>query len=171
MKDHSTFLKAASLLLRERNDVHFVLVGNGVNLENRMMSTQIPNVWKDRFHLLGERDDIEYITAALDIASLASHGEAFPNIICEAMACGVPCVATNVGDTAHIIGETGLMVAPRDPVAMAKAWASMLAMSEEDRRALGQSTRRRVFSLFSIDKVTRQYEELYRGLVEDFRQS
>jgi glycosyltransferase involved in cell wall biosynthesis len=164
MKDHPTFFKAASELLQERENVHFILAGNGVKPENRSIAMQISDIWKDHFHLLGEREDIEKITAALDIASLASHGEGFPNIICEAMACEVPCVTTDVGDAAFIVNNTGYVVPTRDSRAMAGAWKVLIDLGEERRRELGLSARKRVMAHFELSKVVKEYEGFYTSL-------
>jgi glycosyltransferase involved in cell wall biosynthesis len=106
--------------------------------------------------------------AALDILSLSSaFGEGFPNAIGEAMACEVPCVVTDVGDSAEIVGDAGLVVPPRNPTAMAEAWETLLAKSPEERRVLGRAARERIARNFSLDVVTRQYEILYAGLKGD----
>ena len=164
MKDHPTFFKAASELLQERENVHFILAGNGVKLENRSIAMQIPDIWKDHFHLLGEREDIVKITAAFDIASLASHGEGFPNVICEAMACEVPCVTTDVGDAAFIVNNTGYVVPPRDSRALAGAWKALIDLGEERRRELGLLARKRVMAHFELSKVVKEYEGFYTSL-------
>lgn len=163
MKDHANFLKAAGQLHEVRPDVHFILVGHGIDEGNPLLREQITSLGLDGYvHLLGERNDINtIITAALDIAS--SYGEGFPNVIGAAMACGVPCVVTDVGDSAYIVGNTGPVVPPRDPRAL--AWDRVLSMSEDDRQALGLSARERIVSFFSIDAVTKQYENLYYEIV------
>ena len=129
-----------------------------------MLTAQIPNVLKDRFHLLGERNDIESITAGLDIASSSSYGEGFPNILCEAMACEVPCVATDVGDSARIVGNTGEVVSAKDPEALAMAWTEMIGLGEEGRRRLGVAARKRVMDHFELSKIVKKYEALYTSL-------
>jgi glycosyltransferase involved in cell wall biosynthesis len=171
MKDHSTFFKAASLLLSERENVHFVLAGRGVDLESRSIFTRVPNAGKDHFHLLGERDDIEHITAGLDIACLVSHGEGFPNTVGEAMASGVPCVVTNVGDAAKILNATGYVVPPRDSEALVKAWNELIELGQGGRRKLGAAARKRVSEHFELSQIVKQYEALYASLVNNSRDS
>lgn len=166
MKDHANFLNAASKLHKRRPDVHFVLVGQGINKQNTSLMKQITALGLHKHvHLLGERDDIAAITAALDIASSSSYGEGFPNSVGEAMACGVPCVVTDAGDSAYIVGETGFVVPPRDPCALADVLNKLLSMSSEERQALGLSARKRIVSFFSIDAITKQYENLYYEIV------
>ncbi len=123
MKDHANFLQAAAHLLQEYPDIHFALVGTGVVKENESLYQTIEQLGiSHRTHLLGERSDMPGITAALDIASSASaYGEGCPLIVGEAMSCGVPCTVTDVGDSGLIVGNTGWVVPPKNPEALAKA--------------------------------------------------
>ena len=164
MKDHHTFFDAAVRLLEEGRDVRFVLAGKGVEPRNAPLNRLIPERWRDRFHLCGRRNDIERITAGLDAATLASHGEGFPNVVCEAMACGVPCVVMDVGDSASIVGEPRLVVRPGDPEALAEAWRSLMDMPPEALTRLGETSRLRVAARFDIRRVVDAYERLYEGL-------
>ncbi len=121
-----------------------------------------------RFHLLGRRSDIPRITAALDLAtSSSSSGEGFSNVIGEAMACGVPFAATNIGDATRIIGETGKVVPPREPAALAAAWNGLLSLPVEQRTALGAAARQRIEEHFSLSAVAAQYAALYRELAAE----
>jgi glycosyltransferase involved in cell wall biosynthesis len=165
MKDHSTFNKAACLLLRERRDVHFILAGRDVKWENKPLAKQIRDVWKGHFHLLGERNDVANIGAALDVASSSSYGEGFPNIIGEAMSCGVPCVVTDVGDSERIVGDTGRVVPPKDPDALAKAWKELIDLGEEGRERLGLAARKRIRDHFELSQISKKYEAFYSSLV------
>lgn len=166
VKDHATFLEAASLLLKSHNHVHFVLIGEGVDTSNAQLremlnqSDILPNV-----HLLGHRKDIARLSAAMDIVSLSSYCEGFPNAIGEAMACGVPCVATDVGDSALLVGDSGLIVPPSDPSALAGAWKELIDMGIERRQMLGMIARRRIVEKFSLDTIASQYETLYTELL------
>ena len=170
MKDVETFLRAASLLERVHADVQFVLCGDGFTHDNDVLTKMIGNMdLNDRVLLLGRRSDIDLIYPALDILSLCSiYGEGFPNVLCEAMACGVPCVATDVGDSARIIGECGLIVAPRDPQALAAAWQ---ALCERGLRSIGQMGRSRMTSHYGLDRMCAQYQSLYRSLAVSGRRS
>lgn len=169
MKGHETFIRAACHLLQERIDVHFILAGRDVEWGNRELASQIPAAFHGHFHLLGQISDTQTITAALDIASSASLGEGFSNTVGEAMACGVPCVVTDVGDSSYLVGDTGLVVPPRDPVSMAEAWQQILAMSNEARRDLGISARNRIISKFPIARVVKRYENIYSSPTEEIK--
>jgi len=162
MKDHSNFLKAAGILGRRDPSVHFVLAGAGVdsaNVELRELAKAFGVA--DCLHLLGARTDAPYITAALDIAGSASYSEAFPNVIGEAMSCGVPCVVTDVGDSAWLVGDTGFFVTPRDSNALADAWTELINRGEQGRQTLGTAARSRIAGMFSIASVAAQYARLY----------
>ncbi len=172
MKDQMNFLKAASLLAEKLDSVHFVMVGLGIDSSNkRIMSFMNNRSLKDRIHLLGLRNDVSRVMAALDVLSSSSaYGEGFSNTLGEAMACGIPCVATDVGDSARIVGETGLVVPPKNPEALANAWKRLIDIGQEGRRGLGISARKRIQEHFEISKVVKQYEGLYTSLLSN-RQS
>lgn len=165
LKGHKLFVKAAGLLLRKHPEAHFVLCGSGVDLDNEELKG-----WIEEFaagpawHLLGYRSDVARLQAAFDIATCASSTEGFPNVVGEAMACGVPCVVTDVGDSAYIVGDTGTVVPPGDPEALADAWRRMIELGPEKRRALGEQARRRIESEFELSVVVQRYLELYREL-------
>jgi glycosyltransferase involved in cell wall biosynthesis len=126
-KDHATFLKAAARVRDRLPNTCFVLCGNGVDAGNTFLQTQIDSLGlRGCVFLLGRRSDMPRIQAALDVACSSSITEGFPNVIGEAMACGVPCVVTDVGDSAEIVGGTGRIVPPRDPVALGDAVGDLL---------------------------------------------
>lgn len=168
MKDHSNFFHAAALLLKSHPDVHFILVGTDVDTKNKALNNLIQDLGiYNRVHLLGERRDVNRITASLDIASSASaYGEGFPNVIGEAMSCCVPCVATDIGDSAWIIGDTGITVPPRNSQALANAWKEIINLDPEQRGKLGKAARLRIVEHFSLDFVVNQYEALYRRVLK-----
>jgi glycosyltransferase involved in cell wall biosynthesis len=116
--------------------------------------------------MLGERQDMPRITAALDIASSSSsYGEGFPNVIGEAMSCAVPCVVTDVSDLPWVVADTGRVVPPRDPQALASAWADLLELGVEGREALGAAARARVIQYFPLESVVARYEALYESVI------
>jgi glycosyltransferase involved in cell wall biosynthesis len=167
-KDHRTFVEAARLLRERMPQTHFVLCGDGVIWANRPLAewTKAAGV-HDACHLLGRLDNMPRFHAALDVGTSSSaYGEGFPNAIGEAMACGVPCAVTDVGDTASLVGQTGRVVPPRDPVALAEAWHELLTMDEESRQALGRTARERIAQQFSLECIVRTYESLYTRVVD-----
>jgi glycosyltransferase involved in cell wall biosynthesis len=165
LKDHQNFTKAAGLFLNQNSQTHFLLCGGGITWENEPLKMWINSTGSpSNFHLLGQRTDIPQIMNSLDICTLSSSGEAFPNVLAEAMACGVPCVATDVGDTAYLIGDTGLTVLPGDPSALAAGWEQLLQLSVDERRSLGDRARQRIQQHFRIDQIAHRYEALYQQM-------
>ena len=166
LKDHRTFTEAARLTLIKMPNTHFLLCGRNITQENRTLKAWINETGAtSNFHLLGFRDDIPNIMNGLDINSLSSTGEAFPNVIGEAMACAVPCVATNVRDVGDLIGDTGIVVPAKDPEALAQGWERLAQMKKEERLNLGQRARMRIQQVFDITLITRRYESLYEESV------
>jgi glycosyltransferase involved in cell wall biosynthesis len=163
MKDHANFIRAAALVNRDFPDVHYVLAGEHVDAGNASLTELVALHGLTRHvSLLGLRDDMEILTAAVDIAvSSSAYGEGFANVVGEAMSCGVPCVVTDVGDSAAIVGDTGCVVQPRDPQALAHALSALLEQAAAVRQTLGARARQRVIDLFALDTIVRRYEELY----------
>jgi glycosyltransferase involved in cell wall biosynthesis len=169
MKDHATFLAAAALFARARPEALFAMAGSGVDLSNRALAELVAAQGiADRVLLLGERRDLAVVYPAADLVTLSSaFGEGFPNVLAEAMCCGVPCVATAIGDSAEIIGETGVIVPPRDPAALAAGWEKLASLSPERRRTLGEAARARVAERYDLAAIIARYEALYEAVAQD----
>lgn len=165
-KDHRNFLLAAARLHAHAPESHFLLCGDGVTPGNRELAGWIEAAGVGGYcHLLGRREDTARLMAALDVATTSSaFGEAFPIVVGEAMACGVPCVVTDVGDSAVIVGETGAVVPPGDPDALAAGWRRLLDMRQDERSRLGMAARQRIGERYSLKKIVAQYEQLYRSM-------
>lgn len=165
-KNHAGFLDAAARLHGIRSDVHFMLAGHGVDRHNAMLISDIRGHGLEGVtHLLGLRTDIPRLMAALDVLALSSsYGEAFPNVLGEAMSCGVPCAATDVGDSAAIVGDTGRVVAPGDMPGLAAAMAELLALSPPERLRSSQRCRERVEEHYEINRIAKQYGDLYQSM-------
>jgi len=166
-KDHQNFIQAAVILAVRFSETHFILCGDGISLENPLLAGWIDSSGLGKyFHLLGRREDMPRVTAALDLAcSSSAYGEAFSNVLGEAMACEVPCVATDVGDSAYIIAETGRVVPPHDPQALANAMIDLLALAPGQRFALGVAARQRLEKYFEIHAITKSFEQLYQQIM------
>jgi glycosyltransferase involved in cell wall biosynthesis len=172
MKDLPNFIYAGGILLKESitNDIHFIMVGRGINQNNQELNSLIENNgWGERFHLLGERGDIPMIMAALDTFCLSSLSEGFPTVIGEAMACGVPCVVTDAGDSAVIVGDTGKVVPVKNPEALATACLDLINMTAPERLELGKRARERIEQNFNLPVVVARYEDLYREIADNVR--
>lgn len=168
IKGHQTFIKAAAILSRQNSSVQFVLAGRNVSHSNAELRHWIQDMGLNgRIHLLGERTDMPRLSAALDLAVSSSVSEGFPNVIGEAMASGVPCVVTDVGDSAWLVGGSGAVVASGDPAALAASMNELLTLAPTQFACLKQAARKRISDHFSLDSVIHQYESLYFELTNN----
>jgi len=167
MKDHTTFFHAAHMLLKTHTDTHFILAGRGITKENSAFSRNMREIQEqDHIHLLGEQSDIHRIISALDISSLSSSwGEGLPTTIGEAMAAGVPCVVTDVGDSRILVGDAGHVVPKNSPELLARAWKELIDAGPDHIRLLGGRARKRIEQHYSLDSTVRHYEKLYTDLI------
>jgi glycosyltransferase involved in cell wall biosynthesis len=164
MKDHGTFLQAAKLASSIRPDVQFVAAGRGVD-RSEVLASQVADLQLgERIRLLPEQVDAARFLAALDVAVSSSYGEAFPNVVGEAMACGTLCAATDVGESAAIVGDAGLVVPARNPERLAGGILELLGLDRESRATVSQRARQRILSKFSLDRIAGEYERLYEKL-------
>jgi glycosyltransferase involved in cell wall biosynthesis len=168
LKDHSTFIRAAAQIVQDYEKVYFLLAGDGITYETQELSSLIEGSGlKKRMVLLGPRNDIHKITAAFDIACSSSVTEGFPTTVGEAMACGIPCVVSDVGDSATIVGESGRVVPPGDPFALSIACRDLIEMGDARRRELGRKARELIASKYELTSVVKEYEKLYTNLLSE----
>jgi glycosyltransferase involved in cell wall biosynthesis len=168
LKDHATFLKAAALLAGRAPAARFVLCGTEVDENNQALCQQIDALGlRSRCRLLGQRRDVPRLFAAMDVAASSSVSEAFPLMIIEAMACGLPTTVTDVGDSARMVGTAGHIVPPSDPTALAAAWGELLDAGPAARAQLGRAARQQVREHYDLDVVARQYESLYAAVAAE----
>ena len=167
MKDHATFLSAAAMVAKARPDVFFLLAGRGTNSAafGRLIGDR--RDLRDRLILLGERRDVPDLMTATDIVVCSSVTEGFPNTIGEAMASGVSCVSTDVGDAAVLIGDTGGLVPKADPSALAQRLEEFLDIAPQARMTIGAMARRRIEEQFSLQAVVMRYAELFNDLASN----
>lgn len=163
-KDHATFLRAAALLAAREPAARFVLCGAGTAPGDALARAVGAAGLTGRFRLLGAREDVPRLLCALDVACLSSTSEAFPLSLGEAMATGVPCVATDVGDCALLVGDAGRVVPARDPAALAAAWEELVRLGRDGRARLGAAARARIAARFGIGRAAEAYARLYRSL-------
>ena len=154
-KDHPTFLKAAALLCKERQDIGFVCVGSGSeNYTQELYQLAEQLDISEKVIWAGTRPDMPAVYNALDIASSSSaYGEGFANVIGEAMACGVPCVVTDVGDSAWIVENTDIVVPHQNPEAMAEGWSLLIKQQQYKNPVIKFKTRSRIISEFNCNKL------------------
>jgi len=162
-KNHTGLIRALEAVHRERPDAHFLLAGTGVEPANRQFWQLVIDAGlAGRCHALGRRGDVPRLMASLDVLASSSHGEAFPNVLGEAMACEVPCVVTDVGDCQEVVGDTGRVVAAGDMQGLAAHILDVLRLPPDQRAALGRRARERVAVNYEIGDVVRRYEQFYR---------
>ncbi len=163
VKGYDVFLAAAAEVVAQRSEVHFVCAGQDVHGEQPDLKDIMarPGL-AGHVHFPGNIDDPAEFLAGLDLLCSASRAEAFANVIGEAMACGVPCVVSDVGDSALIVGETGIVVPAEDPSALGRGILGYLDGTVEEREAKGERARQRIAAKYGMSEVVRQYEELYR---------
>lgn len=165
MKGHANLVQAVAALRANGKPVHLLLAGTRMEAANpELMALLAGAGLTEHCSCLGERRDAERIMASLDTLVLPSiHGEAFPMVLGEAMACEVPCLATDVGDSALLLGDAGIVVPPMDVPALTQGLERLLQMTPAARAALGAAARARVGDLFSIDSMVSAYLDLYRA--------
>jgi len=167
-KNHIGFLQSAALLNKTYPDIHYMLVGTNVDENNsELVSLRKKLGLENNVHMLGNRQDIPDVVNAFDIATLTSFGEAFPLTLGEAMISGVPCVATNVGDNAFIIGDTGIVTPVRNDHEMAKAWKTLADLDKDALTELGNKARQRALDNFTLEQQIQQHAALYQYLYDE----
>lgn len=164
-KDHANFIQAATIIAAKFSHCRFLMVGRHVNQENTELTRLIESTgFADQFFLLGERSDPAACLDAMDIFVLSSKTEGFPNALGEAMAMGIPCVTTDVGDASLLLGDTDFVVPTQDPVALAAAVAKLLEMPIEQRCAIGIKGYERIAREFSMTVAVQKFSNLYQEM-------
>lgn len=165
-KDYSTFFQAISLAMEEVPDLQAVCIGPGVTGSNPDLVALVARFRVgEAVHLLGERPDAAQLVADADVAvSSSSFGESTPLVVGEALAAGVPVVATDVGDSRLLVGEAGRIVPPRDAAALAGAITDLLRVDPTERHRLGHIGRERIADEYSLPTMVARYVELYERL-------
>lgn len=158
-KDIATLARAFDQVRQLRQNVRLICIGRDID-------TQVPaDCSRDGIQFLGVRSDVPILMPAFDLLCLSSRSESFPNVIGEAMSCGVPCVTTNVGDAADIVGETGWVVPPGDSTALARALGAAMDTPGFELRLLGAAARAHIEQELSIDTIVARYVALYADLI------
>jgi len=161
MKDVPNLLAAFARMYQVRPDAHLLIVGEGMDSPSAAASRMLASLERSSWTLAGHRGDVPAWLGGLDLLALPSAwGEGFPNIVGEAMVCRVPCVATDVGDAAWLIGDTGRVVPPRDAVALGKALLELAELTPAARHAMGQAARARIEEHFALPAIVREYASL-----------
>lgn len=160
-KDHETLFRAAAVVTRLRPDSRFVFAGAGMSpgmpdVEAALARAGLP---AERVELRGRLESMAAFYKEIDILVLPSRTEGFPNVIGEAMRFGRPVVSTDVGDAAAIVGETGCIVPPRDPAALAQAMIAMLDLDPESYLAMARAARARIETNYALPVIAERYRD------------
>ena len=163
VKDLLVFLQAAAMVTREINDVRFACVGTGPAPYVQQLKSQAGDLGlADRVIWAEARLDVSAVYNALDVLVSSSRGESFPNAVAEAMSCGIPCVVTDVGDSALLVGDYGIVVPSQDPAALATGIIRSLAAN---RTATGNRCRTRIIENFSVRQLAARTAEALVSLL------
>jgi glycosyltransferase involved in cell wall biosynthesis len=166
IKGQDIFIKSAGLLIRNYPNLIFLMIGRDLQKDNtRLMKWINDTGYPNCFILLGERSDIPVCLAAMDIFCLHSRSEGFPNVLGEAMAMGLPCVTTDVGDAALLLGEAGLIIERNSPEALAHGLVELITNSSEKNISLGKAAKNRIENKFSIKQSYQKFTTLYHELL------
>jgi len=165
-KNHLGLLKALSIVKKCFKDFKFLLVGRDLNHNNLILVNEIKNQnLESNIVLINKRSDIPAVMNAIDINVLSSSsGEGFPNVLAEAMACGIPCVTTNIGDASLIVGHTGWVSPPNDSIALANSIIKAIKEKNRDKKLWSlrkQKCRNRIIENFSLDKMIKNYHSVW----------
>lgn len=167
MKDHGMLVEAVALARAHGHDFHLLMIGEGLAMPPQDIRDQIARLLpSNRVTLSGERSDVADLLPGLDILAVSSAwGEGFPNVIGEALACQVPIVATDVGDSASIVADSGVVVPPGDAEAFAIALAEIASLGPEGRKSLGCAGRNRGKENYGLKEISKRYDDLHHDLV------
>ena len=162
-KDHKTLIMALKLLKQKSKDFKVLLIGKDLTNKNHKIVRLIDEYsLRENILLLGEREEINELMCFIDCHVLSSsYGEAFPNVIAEAMACSTPCIATNVGDSKNIIGKFGWTTDSKDPISLSQKMYHVMNLQKNDLLKMGQLARDRIIDLYSLDRMVSSYQNIY----------
>ena len=163
-KDHEGFLKAASLIVYDRQDVQFYLCGHRINQNNAALAQYVEQYDLLKNVILGDQQfDIPKVLNGLDLLVSSSLGEGWPNVLAEAMACGTPCVATDVGESVDIVGRTGIVVEANNPRLLANGILQMIERVNFQREYLSELCRNHIIENFDIEQAGSKFQNVYEG--------
>jgi len=162
-KDFLNFFSALKIIAKESfaSELKVIVVGRGFPKD---CSKMIEDLYPVELNFWGEHSDMLAVYNSFDFLVLSSKSEAFPNVIAEAMACGKPCVATDVGDARIIVGDTGIVVAPSNSYELAQGIKKMVLLGKADIKKLGFKARRQIEGHYSLSVMIDKYERLYNEI-------
>ena len=163
-KNYLGLMQIIDPICSQYKQAYFIFCGQGCDEDNVQLKTGLAKLFhQDRVILIGATNQAEKYLNQLDIFILASRTESFPNSLAEAMACGLACIATDVGEARHLLGDAGFIVQANDPKQLAAACLSMLAKTQEERKQYGLAARRKIEESYSLTCHVAQMQEIYAG--------
>lgn len=169
-KDHATLLRVFARVAEQREDARLLLAGldlaHGTAYLDGLLARTRTSSLASRIITLGERDDVPDLMAAMDVFLLSSFGEAFPNVVVEAMACGTPCVVTDVGDSSEIVGDTGWVAPPGQVDVLTRLVLKALDEPDEEQASRRERARQRVEERFGIEQMVSAYREVWQSAAD-----
>ncbi|QYF91986.1 glycosyltransferase [Massilia sp. PAMC28688] len=164
-KGQDIFVLASAVVAQALPGARFLMVGRDVTDANpELMAWIAESGAAERFYLLGERSDMQSCLAAMDVFCLASRTEGFPNVVGEAMALQVPCVVTDAGDAALLVGDTAAVVPVADPPALGQALLELARMAPAQRSVSGQAARQRILAHYTMTRAGERFTAIYDEL-------
>jgi glycosyltransferase involved in cell wall biosynthesis len=166
-KDYPNLLQAFAQLVSQEREALLVIAGDGP-LRPLMETLALDLGLKEQVKFLGLRRDVPDLMKAADAYVMSSAWEGMPMVLLEAAATGLPIVATNVGGNSEVVmdGQTGFLVPPKDPRALAEAMLRLMRLPYEIRQKMGQAGRARVEAQYALERVVDQWEALYYELLK-----
>lgn len=168
MKGHDILIKSISIILNKHKNIHLYLYGKDVNIYNKKLTKQINDLNLNfNVHLMGSVDEVEKIIPAFDLSVISSKwGEGFSNFLGESMACGVPCISTNIGDSAYIIENNNFIVAANDADNLANAIFKYIQLNANEKKNISINLRTKIEENYSALKISKKYYNLYNNLLK-----
>jgi glycosyltransferase involved in cell wall biosynthesis len=164
-KGYPYLLEAFGRLAPILPKARLVLVGRGMDNQNREVAALVSSAgMNQRVLLLGEQDGVESVYPGFDLYCSSSLNEGFPNALSEAMSCGVPCVATDTGASRELVEGIGIVTRSRRADELAEGIVAMASLGEVELRSRAERSRERIVSRYALDRIVRQYRDLYAGL-------
>lgn len=166
IKDHKLFVDVASMVNKKYQGLKFIMVGRGLDDNNVDLVCWLKQakIYQNTI-LVGEVANVSDYLSAMDIFCLTSRSEGFPNVVGEAMSMRVPCVVTDVGDAAYLVGNTGRVVPPNSKHEFTQGLIDILDLSVEELTGLGNKAYERIRDCFSIDYIHQQYDLVYNEVL------
>jgi len=167
LKDFFNYVSAAALVAEKNKNVKFLMVGRDNEWSNTTLCGWIESTGLiGRFHLVGQQTDVAHFLSAMDIFCLSSVNEAFPNVVVEAMAMGLPCVVTRAGDSAIILDDDNYVVPVKDSAALANALLTMCNLDAMTRKTIGESNAGKVRVRYGIETIRQKYKDVYDNVTK-----